>query len=68
MFSFGFSLDDAKRIVWTFLEGVLGYALATIIGWLPGNPWDWKAFGLGLLAAGWAAIKNGVLADSSNIK
>ena len=68
MFDFGFSYKDWSRIVWTFIQGVLGYALAVVIGWVPGDPFNWKAFGVGLLAAGISAVKNFSLADDSPIK
>jgi hypothetical protein len=68
LFDFGLTFKDSTRIGWTFVQGVLGYALATVIGWVPGSAFDWKAFGVGLLAAGLSAIKNGVLSDTSRIK
>lgn len=68
MFDLGLTKDDLKRILWTFIQGVLGYALAVAVGWVPGDPWDWKAFGVGLLAAGISAVKNGALSDGSALK
>lgn len=68
VFDFGMTYHDFVRIAWTFVQGVLGYALATVIGWVPGDVFNWRAFGVGLLAAGLSAVKNFVLSDKSRIK
>jgi hypothetical protein len=68
MFDFGLSYKDFTRIVWTFVEGVLGYAAAVWVNVVPGDPFNWKGFAVGALAAGWSAIKNFTLADGSPIK
>jgi hypothetical protein len=65
---FGLSYKDFARIAWTFVQGVLGYATAVAVGWVPGDPFNWKAFGVGALAAGYSAAKNFALADTSPIK
>lgn len=64
----GLSYKDWARIAWTFVQGVLGYAAATWVGWVPGDPFNWKAFGVGLLAAGFSGIKNLLLGDTSPLK
>lgn len=68
MFDFGLSYKDFARIVWTFVQGLLGYATAVAIGWVPGDPFNWKAFAVGALAAGYSAVKNFALSDSSGVK
>lgn len=68
MLDFGFSYTDWRRIAWTFVEGVLGWAFATWVNWIPGQPLSWKALVVGAAAAGVAAVKNFALSDSSPIK
>lgn len=68
MFDFGLSYKDFTRIAWTFIQGVLGYAAATWVDVVPGQAFNWKAFVVGGLAAGWSALKNFTLADTSPIK
>lgn len=68
MISLGFTSADVRRIVWTFVQGILAYALAAALDWVPGDAWDWKALVVGAIAAGLAAIKNGTLSDGSAIK
>ena len=66
--NFGLSFKDWTRIVWTFVQALLGYATAAAVGWLPGQPWNWKGFVVGGVAAGWSAVKNFILSDQSNVK
>ena len=68
MFNLGLGYKDWARIAWTFVQGLLGYALAATLNWVPGDPFNWRAFGVGLLAAGFSAVKNLVLADESGLK
>jgi len=65
---FGLSYKDFARIVWTFVQAVLGYGLAALAGWVPGDFFDWRAVLVGALAAGWSALKNFSLSDASPIK
>jgi hypothetical protein len=65
---FGISYTDTRRIAWTFIQGVLGYAAATWINVVPGQAFNWKAFVVGGLAAGWSALKNFALSDASPVK
>jgi len=66
--SFGLNYTDWRKIVWTFIQAALAYAVAAAMGWAPGTAWDWRTFAIGGLAAGWAAVKNFSLADESPIK
>lgn len=68
MFGFRFTIKDAVRVAWTFVQGMVAYALAALAGWVPGDVFDWRAFVVGALAAGLSAVKNYVLADSAPIK
>jgi hypothetical protein len=60
-----FTKDDLKRVVWTFIQAVLGYAAVVQFTSVGGAPFDWKAFAVGAFAAGAAAVKNLVLADGT---
>jgi hypothetical protein len=68
MFDFGLSYKDWSRIVWTFVQGALAYMIAASAGWVPGDPWNWKAVLIGAIAAGASALKNFLLADGSPLK
>lgn len=68
MFSLGFTASDVRRVVWTLIEAALGVVGATIVGWLNGNVWDWRALGVGVIAAAVAVVKNFLLSDSSRLK
>lgn len=68
MFDFGLGYKDWTRIAWAFIEGVLGYAAATWANVVPGAAFNWKAFVVGGLSAGWATVKNFALADTSPVK
>lgn len=65
---FGLGYKDFARIAWTFVQGVLGYAAAAAAGFVPGDAFSVKAFIVGALAAGFSALKNFALSDSSPIK
>lgn len=68
MFDLGFTAADVRRIVWSFIEGVLGYATMVGAGWVKGGAVDWKALAAGAVVAGYAAVKNGLLAEDSPLK
>ena len=65
---FGLGYKDFTRIAWTFAQGVFGYAAAAAAGFIPGDAFSAKAFIVGALAAGFSAVKNFALNDSSPIK
>jgi len=73
VFEIGFSKDDLKRAVWTFIQGfgaVLILSAADLIQ--SGEDWTtttfWLSLVVGAIAAGISAVKNLVLADSSALK
>ncbi len=68
MFDLGLSYKDFARIFWTFVQGVLGYAILTATNTVNGAAFGGKAFLVGLAAAGVSAVKNLILSDNSPIK
>ena len=76
MFSFGFTLDDVKRVLWTAAQAfvaVLALGLIDVLNAFRGTGLEGaKAVGLALIgaaiAAAISAVKNLLLADSSPLK
>ena len=66
--NFGLSYKDWARIVWTFVQAAVGYALLALGNVVPGEPVSWRAVLVGAAAAGLSAVKNFSLADDSPIK
>jgi hypothetical protein len=67
-FNFGLNYTDFRKIVWTFVQAAVGYALAVWLTPIAGTPFNWRALAVGALAAGVSAVKNFALADGSGIK
>lgn len=67
IFGIGFTRRDLIRAVWTFVFAALGFVIAVQADIIGGTV-DWRAVGLGALAAGLSAVKNLVLQDGSLIK
>jgi hypothetical protein len=74
MFSFGFTKDDFKRVVHTFLQAFLGVVIVAIAAQtsIPKSVSDAKqlayAVAAAAVAAGVSAVKNLILADGSALK
>ena len=68
MFGLSFTDGDLKRVIWTLLEAGFAVVIAAAIGWVNGAAWDWRALGVGVLAAVLAAAKNLILTDTSRWK
>lgn len=64
----GLNESDIRRVIWTFVMAAGAWALAAWTNLVPGQPIDLKAIGLGLLAAGFSAVKNLLLDDGSSLK
>jgi len=60
MFDIGLTANDLKRVAWSALFG----AAASIVA----GATDWQIIAGAAVAAALAAIKNGVLSDSSKLK
>lgn len=67
MIQIGFTVKDLIRAVWVFIFGAVGFVMAVQLDIIGGDP-DWRAIGLGALAAGLSAVKNLVLADGTTLK
>lgn len=69
MFQIGFTKDDVKRVVWTFVMAAFGVFVALGAEWIQnGGEFNWKVWAIAALAAGVSAVKNLVLADGSTFK
>lgn len=64
----GLGYKDWARIAWTFVQGFLAYAVLATANYVPGDFFDWRAVVVGAVAAGFSAVKNLVLADTSPLK
>jgi hypothetical protein len=53
-----FTLDDFKRVAWTFVQAVLGVALAASLDWIKGAEFAPRTWIIAAVAAGISAVKN----------
>jgi len=67
MIKLGFTFDDVKRTIWSFVFGAGAYLLLAQTSVIAGTA-DWHALWSGAVVAGLSAIKNLVLADGSKFK
>lgn len=66
-----FSLNgkDWTRIIWTFVMAAGAVLVALAADWFQsGGELNWKVWAVAAVAAGWSAVKNFVLADTSTLK
>lgn len=63
-FELGLNWNDIKRVLWTFVMGLIPVAVAIATGALEGNDAWWVPLAMAALSA----IKNGVLSDESALK
>jgi hypothetical protein len=66
--TWGFTAADVRRVIWSFVGGVIAYAIGQASGWLGGSASAGRRCSSGAIAAGVAAVKNGLLSDSSRLK
>jgi len=55
-----FTVDDVKRVLWTFVQAAVAVAIASALDWINGNPVAWRTVVVAAVAAGLSAIKNAV--------
>lgn len=60
-----FTVDDVKRVLWTFVMAAGAVAIASATDWIGGNPVAWRTVVIAALAAGLSAVKNLVAAEGS---
>jgi hypothetical protein len=65
VFNISFTSKDLVRALWAFAFGALGYI---VIAQPQAESGQWKAVGIGAVAAGLSAVKNLIFADGSTIK
>ena len=53
-----FTVDDAKRVLWTFIMAAGAIAIASAADWVNGNPVAWRTVVVAAVAAGLSAVKN----------
>lgn len=61
----GLNEGDIRRIIWTFIMAAGAVVVAQLSA---GNDISWRAVLVGAIAAGFSAVKNLVLPDSSSLK
>ena len=54
----GFTKDDVKRVLWTFVFAAVSVAIASASDLISGDPVAWKTVVIAAVAAGLSAVKN----------
>lgn len=63
-----FTVDDVKRVLWTFVFTAGSIALAAALDWVGGNPVAWRTVVVAAVAAGMSAVKNLLTPTGSVLK